>query len=112
MKKYSKALAEKKLKLFIIRPIGWMFQFDGVLKQKNGAIQFKILNGFEDIASHDLDTQRFDIDFKSNLTSFQVQHKAISWMKEHNLFEQLIQNAEYESRSKCSVTMQNTFEFR
>lgn len=113
MEKYLKAMREKTINSFFIKAIGWILQFDGVLKILNGAIHFKVPNGLERIVALDLNTQRFNINFNSNLTSFSVQHNAISWMKEHRLFQKLIENDRYESKSSVNEkTNQNAYEFR
>lgn len=112
MRMFSRAFDDKLLKTFTIRPNGWEAECDGILKRNDGTIEFVVSNGFENIYSHNLDTQTFDIVFSPNLSSFKVQHKAIAWMKEHSLFKQLIRNPQYESRSKCTIPVQNTFEFR
>lgn len=96
MRKYVKALTEKSVGAFTIHPIGWSLKCDGVLKKRGSTVMFQISNGFEEMNMLDLNTQKFDIQFKPNLSSFQVQHKAIDFMSEHKLFEQLIQNAQYE----------------
>lgn len=101
MNKYSKAYAENLLKRFSIEAVNWVFRFDGELKILNGAIHFKVLNGFDKIFALDLNAETFNIEFNSNLTSFNIQHNALKWMEEQNLFEELIGNDQYEA--KCFV---------
>lgn len=106
MRKYVKALAEKSVSAFTIQPIGWSLKCDGVLKKHGSTVMFQISNGFDELNMLDLNTQKFEILFKPNLSSFQVQHRAMDFMSEHRLFQQLIRNAQYEL--ECPVMSQHT----
>lgn len=110
--KYVKAYKEKLLSQFIISIDGFIHQFEGLLKLSNNSIQFKVLNGFEKIIWHDLNTQRFSVNFHSNSTSSSIQHNAVAWMKEDGLFEQLIANSRYDAESSITdKPNQNEFAF-
>lgn len=95
LSKYEKAFHEKLLKNFTLKAVEWSFEIHGVLKLSSEGIQFKVLNGLEQTNCLDLNEQLFNITFSYNGASFQVQQNALHWIKEHDLFEILIENEKY-----------------
>lgn len=70
----------------------------GHLEMSDVGPVFKIIEGFEELLSlHN--RQLFDINFYPNRVAYQLQHKAMDWFKEHNLFNILIENEQYSQRA-------------
>lgn len=99
MHKYAKALREKMVKDFTLRPHGWAFRLDGTLFGVNirsvESVVFQIKNGLEQLDRINLDHTVFDLKFETNGVSFQLQHNALKWMELHELVPILIQNHQY-----------------
>lgn len=107
--KYVKALREKTLDMFTLRAIQWDYRLLGnIIASKEGVV-FKVINGLEETAQHDLSKQLFAIEFHTNAISFQIQHYALKWMKNHRLIEKLKRNKQYYLIEKAS---QVTYEIR
>lgn len=84
---------------FTIHPIHpntveWSSIIDGQLKSDDRNVLFKINNGFDQLLKL-IDTCLFDINFTSNRITYQIQHKALKWVGEHELYNILIGNPLY-----------------
>lgn len=99
MHKFSRALRDKMLKCFTLRPHGWAFRLYGDLLgvriKSIERVVFQITNGLEQLDHIDIEHTLFDLTFETNAVSFQLQHNALKWMKEHGLVPILIQNPRY-----------------
>lgn len=63
-------------------------------------ILFKVLEGFEELVClFGSEAHFFNITFNINRIVYQLQHNALKWIKEHNLFSILIDNPRYELTS-------------
>lgn len=68
-----------------------------VQKCDQSYIYIKIVDGYEDIFNiHKISDQLFDIYFEINQTTYQLQIQALDYLKEHSLFEVIINNPLYD----------------
>lgn len=62
-------------------------------------LKLKVDEGFDDMMrtyyNLDYKHQNYDVTFYSNRLVFQLQHQVLKWLKNHDLFNVLIQNPEY-----------------
>lgn len=73
-----------------------MLEYDDVGK----IIKLKIDDGLNELM--ECHTSKFDIEFHTNRLTFQLQHEALKYVKEHGLFQLLINNPEYKIfQTKC-----------
>lgn len=58
-------------------------------------LYLKITKGFDELCYNYKNDTRFDVYFHINRNSYQLQHNALYYMKEHDLFPVLINNKGY-----------------
>lgn len=112
MPNYSQALADKVVDSFTITTIGTKEPLisSGNLIASGDFVLLKIKGGFEFALVHHKEF-RFDLNFIANRLTYEVQHYALKWLEDHNLFMNLIENPLYENSPLITVpdTPDNTF---
>lgn len=71
-------------------------------------VVLKIDDGFNDMVKTYYNEQKYDITFESSRLSFQLQHEALKYVKEHRLFQILIKNPEFKMCSKTFAVGQES----
>lgn len=96
-----KAMGESILKSLTVEHIGSdVFATGETMGCFDGFIHIKINDGFEEISDLANESEFFNIIFCINRTNYQLQHFALNWMNDHNLFDILIKNPQYELRNE------------
>lgn len=73
---------------------------------------FKVKGGFEEMLGLS-DELLYNINFHSNRTAYQLQHKAMDWFEKHNLFNILVGNEQFANRAdSCYSTLHQNYKFR
>lgn len=86
------AIKPSNFKVASNRPFtGHIASYDSTKK----TIVLKIDDGFQCMMRTYFDQQKYDITFETIRLTFQLQHEALKYMKQHGLFEILINNPEY-----------------
>lgn len=73
-------------------------QFSGIVMSYDKIkkiIRLKINEGLSGMLEYHWERAEYDIEFSSNRLTFKLQHHALKWMKEHDLFDVLINNPIY-----------------
>lgn len=66
-----------------------------ILKCDTKHIYIKIIEGFDMLSMANTNSAKFDIDFRINRTTYQLQLQALDYVSRHQLFEILINNPLY-----------------
>lgn len=101
MPNIPRAFNESVLEHFIIKPITATREPETVICGRislcvENVVYIQITEGITELFPwNEEDFQRFDIIFIKNRTSFQLQHNALDYVKEYNLFPILINHPKY-----------------
>lgn len=101
MPNFSKVIRDSILEGLTIKPVDGIAQTNTLIlgriyKCDENFIYIRITDGFEEILLlNENENQLFDVVFYKNRTTYQLQHSALDRLKEHNLFQILINNAKY-----------------
>lgn len=101
LKNFQKAIHESLLDGLIIKPVGFENStiHGRIEKCDQNHIYIKIVNGFEDISTtHRNPEQFYDVSFHINQTAYQLQLQALDYLKEHHLFDVIINNPSYQQK--------------
>ena len=59
----------------------------------NENLILKITDGFERLSAN----KNFKLEFNMNRSTFQMQHATLEWIRDHKLFDRLINNTQYQN---------------
>lgn len=114
--KWIKAFNEKKIDSFELKLVNGKLDGGAIITGRihsveNGVIVVKIISEFQLLKTvfkmnvlHGYDFIEcqnclFNLEFQTNRAPYLLQHSALNWIKQHNLFEIIIKNPEYEIKA-------------
>lgn len=106
MGKIVDGLNENMLDHFTLTNPKWRGSIDGRIKY-NSEKELIIVEISEESVEYVETTIGYNIEFHVNRLPFQVQHRALDFVKNHNLVEILINNPEYDQSPKSEMLTSN-----
>lgn len=112
-----KAVRDGIVKEFAIKPLSLAMETNGLIlgkveKCNERSIYVKITEGINEVLPQQARKKQFyDLNFIINRTTFQLQHNALKWFKDHGLFTILIHNLLYSYNEERPFSMSD-YKFR